>query len=155
MKISTLITTITASIRDSWYRGLPREYKRDERALMKCIARYGYECERRGWNFNATDIQADLLTLLNQIKHSGAVIGYLPVYLEGAVDRRIRLRAEQLSASAKSIQASTTRVLSGVQPIKDLREQTDVEVLSALYRDLKSRRKKRPLILPPNERFLL
>ena len=145
MTVSELIIDVCRCIRNSFYTDKPeRIYLRDERFLMKAIARYGVECERLGWHFQVDFIFHDLLQLLKSIKTSGAEIEYLPVYLEGAVDRHIRLRAEELNAAAKlakNVENLTRKVVAGVEPTTVL-EPSKVETLALLYKDLKKRKPK-------------
>jgi spore cortex formation protein SpoVR/YcgB (stage V sporulation) len=84
LKIAELVNLILSSIRNQFYPDNPREFKRDERALLKAIASYGYECYYRGWEFGPSFIFRELMDLLNQIKRTGSDIHYLPLY------RRIR-----------------------------------------------------------------
>jgi hypothetical protein len=144
MTVTELIGEVTTCVRNSFYADkLPREFKRDERAIMRSIARYGAECDRRGWHFQADFIFHELLTLLKAIKTSGADIKYLPVYLEGAVDRHIRMRAEELSAqakSAKNVDVLARRTMDGVKVVQVV-EKSTVETLALLYKDLQKRQK--------------
>jgi hypothetical protein len=119
-----------------------REFMRDRRHLMKAISRYGHECCRRGWDFDAPFIEKELLKILNEIKRTSPDIRWFPNYLEGAVDRSIRQRAEELSARAKTIQPKIAKIIEGARPVAVI-EKTDTEVLSAVYRDLKRKTKRR------------
>lgn len=145
MNVAELITDVCRNIRNSFYADkAARIYLRDERFLMKAIARYGVECERRGWHFQVDFIFHDLLKLLTKIKTGGAEIEYLPVYLEGAVDRHIRLRAEELNAAAKqakNVENLTRKVVAGTR-ITTVLEPSKVETLALLYKDLKKRKVK-------------
>lgn len=141
MSIDDLITDTLDVIRSQFYADRPREFKRDETALMKAIARWGYECRARGWHFDAQFIQRQFLELLNDIKRRGAEIKWLPVYLHGAVGRWIGQRAEELQAQARSIGTKATKIVQGVRSVDAVVEKTDTEVLATLYRDL--RRKQR------------
>jgi hypothetical protein len=141
--VATLIDECLHYIRGSWYQNQNRDtYFRDEPNLTKAIARYGYECLSRNWHFDALTIQCEILGLLTRISDQKIQIRYLPLYLEGAIDRHIRLRAEELSAQARQISRQVTKALKPLQP-GDLRPVTDVEVLATLYKDLKKRRKRR------------
>ncbi len=141
MTVSQLITETVSQIYRHWYRDRPvHEFKRDERQLTQAIARYGYECERRNWQFDATAIRKELMTLLLKIKTQDTDVKYLPIYLEGAVDRHIRTRAEELSAQAKTIARHVSKTVSTIKP-GDVRQPTDVEILATVYRDLKKRRR--------------
>jgi len=145
MTIAELIQDVTRNIRNSFYADQPAQlYLRDERFLMKAIARYGVECERRGWHFQVDFIFHDLLQLLQAIRTSGAAIQYLPVYLEGAVDRRIRTRAEELKTAAQvagNVENMARKAVAGVQVVT-LVEKSAVETLALLYKDLKKRKPK-------------
>jgi len=133
MTIPELMTRVLDAIRNQFYADRPREFLRDERALSKAVARYGYECHRRGWEFSAEDIRRDLMDLLNQIKRLNADIGYLPVYLEGAVARHIGQRAEELSVKAKYARPQVDKIVTGLQSVKVVIQATNVEMLSAFY----------------------
>ncbi len=158
MTIPQLISETTSQIYRLWYRDRPvHEFKRDERHLTQSIARYGYECERRNWQFDALAIRKELMTLLLKIKTQEANFKYLPIYLEGAVDRHIRYRAEELSAQAKTISRHVAKLVKSVQP-GDVRQLTDVEILATLYKDLKksrSRTARRPGAQQPQKQSQL
>lgn len=143
MTIPDLIANLLGVLRNQFYADTPREFLRDERQLTKAIARYGHECAQRGWHFEPQFIQDDLLKLLNEIKRTGADIGYLPVYLEGAVDRHVRQRAEELNAKAKAqrIPGAITKVLHGVEVVEAVRERTQTEVLAEVYQQLAQRKR--------------
>jgi len=138
MTIPDLITDILGCLRNQFYADRIREFMRDERALTKAIARYGYDCAQRGWDFSVLDIKRDLLDLLNQIKRTGSPIKYLPTYLEGAVTRHIGQRAEELQAAARKNKTpkAVQTVVSGVKPVVVI-QPDNTEILSALYRDIK------------------
>lgn len=140
MTIPDLISLILGSIRGQFYSDRPREFMRDERALTKAIARYGYECAHRSWHFQPQAILRDLANLLNEIKRADLQIGYLPVYLEGAVRRHIGQRAEELQAQARTIEPRLTKIVSGVKGVEAVREPSAVDILATVYRDLKSRK---------------
>ena len=152
MTVAVLIADVLGRIRQSFYRDRTREFTRDHRSLMKAVARYGYECEKRGWEFEITAIRAELVGLLHSIISKRAEIQYLPVYLEGAVDRHIRTRAEELSAAATKIGSVTKLALQTVR-VADVREPTPVETLAMLYRDL--RRLQRQSVKPARQGALL
>jgi len=144
MTVAELITDVSRCVRNSFYADKPaRDYLRDERAITRAIARYGVECERRGWHFQVDFIFHDLLQLLKAIKLTNADIQYLPVYLEGAVDRHIRMRADELNTAAKTaknVDVVASRIVAGVQRVAVV-EKSTVETLALLYKDLKKRKK--------------
>ena len=143
MTVSALIDLVLGSIRGQFYADREREFFRDRRQLMQAVSRYGHECFRRNWEFAPQDILRDIMELLQQIKRTGAEWEYFPIYLEGAVDRHIRVRAEELSAQARKIAPRVEKVLSGLKVGADVRQPTACEVLSTLYSDLKQRRPRR------------
>jgi len=132
MTVADLIEDVLRALHRDFYADRPREFFRDQYALTRAIARYGVECHSRGWEFLADSIRDDLLLLLKQIRKNKADINYLPVYLEGAVDRHVRLRAEELSAAAKITRNISQKVVAGIKPAA-VREATAVETLAALY----------------------
>ncbi len=145
MTVDQLIAEVLAAIRNHWYADRVREFKRDERALMKAVLRYGHTCHQRGWEFGADFIFAQLMTLLKQIRTNGADIKYLPVYLDGAVTRSLGLRAEELSAQAKNIRTQTLKATMGIKVVEYQKEKTDAEICSAVFKALQRGRKKRPV----------
>lgn len=151
MTIPDLIANLLGVLRSQFYADTPREFLRDERQLTKAIARYGHECAQRGWDFEPQFIQDDLLTLLNEIKRTGAEIGYLPIYLEGAVDRHVRQRAEELSAKAKAskLPNAIKRIVNSVGVVETVREPTPTETLGLLYAQLAKRKKANRAALKP------
>jgi hypothetical protein len=154
LSVPELITTILSQLRHGFYSDKPpRDFKRDERALTKAIARWGYECHQRGWDFTPSFIRADITELLNQIKRSDASIQYLPVYLDGAIRKRIGLRSEELQAAARAVTPKVNKIVDGVQTVV-VREVTATETLALLYKDLR-RRKSPARSLKPKEQVLL
>lgn len=141
MSIDDLITDTLDVIRSQFYPDHAREFKRDERALLKAIARWGHECATRGWDFDAAFIQRHFLDLLNDIKQRGAEIKYLPIYLEGAVGRWIGQRAEDYRdlAYKSTIKSAVTKAVRGVRRVEAVREKSDTEILDRLYRDLRKK----------------
>lgn len=125
------------------YHDRPREFMRDRTALMKAISRYGYACNARGWHFQPNEILGDLVALLRQIVEQNADIGYFPIYLEASVDKHIRTRAEELNErarKAKSPAVVSHKIVHTTEVVRVL-EKSPVEILDALYRDLKARKK--------------
>jgi hypothetical protein len=155
--IDALISEVLNQVRNNFYADRPaREFLRDERAIMRAIARYGAECERRGWNFQVEFMWRELTALLRSMREKAADIKYLPVYLEGAVDRHIRLRAEELSAAAKLPKNIAMRTLKDVAVVQTI-EATPVETLALLYKDLRKRQKskQRRTVAAPKQGSLL
>lgn len=139
MTVADLIFEVLTLIRNQFYADRVREFKRDERALMKAITRYGYECNRRHWQFQTQFIFKELSALLLKIRTRGAQIEYLPVYLEGAVDRHIRTRAEELSAEAKrlnGVQVLAPKLATAV-PVAVVARPSDVETMDLLFKELR------------------
>lgn len=146
MTVSDLIKSVLSEIRKAFYaQSSIRIYMRDHAQLTKSVARYGFECNRRGWEFEPQFIADDLTKLLRRINESGTEFEYFPVYLEHAVDGHIRNRAEELSAKAKLIGPRVKELIDGVKPVVMVEKKT-VEVLSDLYRELHnaSRTKRAP-----------
>jgi len=151
MTVADLIDTLSRNIRGQWYADDVRAYKRDERAIMRAIARYGYECHNRGWEFQPHAIQRDILALLQDIKRTGAEVKYLPLYLEGAIARHIGQRSEELQAGAIRAARHIKKIVEGAEKVEVIRELGACETLGMIYRDLKRRRPK-PRAKQPRER---
>lgn len=158
MSVDSLIDLVLERIYRDHYAGKARqrEWPASQQALTKAIARYGYECRGRGWEFEPDAIWAELMRILDtMVKNSLRIETWFPVYLESAIDRHIRLRAEELSAEAKredrrgmdKAGSRTAAKLAGLVVadlrIGEIRQPTTVEVLDKLYRDLSTRRRKR------------
>jgi hypothetical protein len=141
MTIETLIHDTLRDIRLRFYGDRTREYCRDRQALTKAIARYGFACDTRGWDLEPEYIQRDIIALLKQIQQQGGAKGYLPVYLEGAIDRHVRLRAEQIQDAAHKLDGRVARTISGVRVAPETRLNT-TETLAALYKSLRKPRRK-------------
>ena len=142
MNVGQLIDHVLRKIAEAFYRDRPQDFMRDKRALTKAIARYGVECHARGWDFHPETISTDICTLLIQIKQQKGDIAYLPVYLEGAVDRSIRLRADELSEKHKRIANIINSTAGGLKPAA-IREPTAVEILAALHADMTKQARQR------------
>lgn len=158
MTVPELIKDVLRRIRAlDRYHGRDREFMRDQHALQRAIARYGYACHERGWSLAPDAILADLVALLRQIVEQDADIKYFPIYLEYAVDRHVRTRAEELSAqakSARSVPRLAARAVAGI-PVVQVVERSAVEQLAMLYRDLKPRRKIKVKVSKAKQEMLL
>lgn len=98
--LTDFIREVVGNIGRQFYEHNGRAFFRDQRALAKAVSRYGYECNARGWEFSAREVEQDILALLQEIKRSGAEFRNLPVYLEGAIARRIGQRSEEMASRA-------------------------------------------------------
>lgn len=148
MNATELIASVLDNLRRNFYtdtntgRERTRDFKRDERQLMKAIATYGHECNQRGWMFEADFIYQELMRLLLKIRTTEADIEYLPVYLEGAIRRHIGQRAEELSAKAKALPTKIGNVIADttskckVVPDAMIRKPAAVEVFTEVYRGI-------------------
>jgi hypothetical protein len=144
MTVPELIDLVLGSISGQFYADHVRSFLRDKRALTKAIARYGYECHQRGWEFDSKHILQAIMRLLQEIKRSDADIDYLPTYLDGAVKRHIGQRAEELSAKAKSVKPKVAQIVRNTQAVQAIREPSATEILAAVYKDLKRYKPKNP-----------
>jgi hypothetical protein len=142
MTLECLMDTVLRSVRCQFYGDRMREFLRDRHALSRAVARYGYECEQRGWEFDAEFIASEFRILLLQIRETTADIAYLPIYLEGAVDRRIRLRADEISAEAKRLSSQVRRTVAGVR-VSSAPVPSATSTLAALYQQIRTGRPKR------------
>ena len=140
MNVPELIANVLDNLRRNFYThdGHVRthEFKRDERQLIKAVSRYGHECNQRGWQFDCDFIYHDLTQLLLKIRTSGADIKFMPVYLDGAINRHIGQRAEELSARAKAMPTRIANVISGMKPVELIREPSAVEVFSNVFKGI-------------------
>lgn len=142
--VTQLIETVLRAIQVQFYgRDRLREFMRDRPALIKAVARYGFECDHRGWAFEADAIQRDLLELLRSMLDKRAEIGYMPIYLEGAVDRHIRIRAEELREAALQADGLVKRTMAGVRVEAAAPQMNATTALATLYRDLRAGRKRK------------
>jgi hypothetical protein len=142
MQIPELIASQLDLIRRSFYADRQREFKRDERALTKAIARYGYECAQRGWTFQVDFIANELRQLLISIRTAEADFKYLPTYLEGAIRRHIGQRAEEHQKQSGRVAIKVEKILDGIQPVVVV-QPTNEELLGKLYVDLKKTMRRR------------
>lgn len=163
MTVDALIDTVLARIWKEHYEHKRRshEWHASQRALTKAIARYGYECHGRGWEFEPERIWGELMRILDTMRERSLQIEtWFPIYLESAIDRHIRLRADELSAESKREDRTqrvhadpraagtlATRVSAGVV-VAHVRTPTPVEQLATLYRDLDKRRRARSRTRP-------
>lgn len=145
MTVDELIDAVVARIHKEHYVGTSRLpfFHRDRVALEKSVARYGYECHQRGWEFEPATIWGEMMRILDSMKErTEAIQIWFPLYLESAVDRHIRLRAEELSAEHKRVANVVKRATAGVQ-VAAVREPTTVEILAALWTNQARRRRQR------------
>ena len=145
MTVPELIANVLENVGRNFYTGTSGtfkvcEFKRDERQLIKAIATYGYECNNRGWPFQADFIHHEICALLLKIRTSGVEIEYLPVYLAGAIRRHIGTRAEELNAKAKAMDNRVSSVVnivaSGLRPESATRQPSDVEIFASVFKGI-------------------
>jgi hypothetical protein len=148
MTVSALITRCLSAIRAQFYESKPASYCRDERALTKAIARYGYACNERGWQFDELHVTRAIVDLLPKIKPPHTQ--YLPTYLESCIDRHVRQRAEELNEKNK---ATPNRLAIALKAAKGMADATEAvaavaprapsatEQLDTIYRDLARRKR--------------
>lgn len=137
MTIPEIIDRLLDKLRRDFYKDRYREFKRDERSLVRALVTYGHECNKRAWNFEADFVYQELMKLLVQIRTSEADIQYLPIYLEGAVRRHIGQRADELNAKAKAIAPKIGAIINNLKPVEAIREPSAVEVFSQMFRGIK------------------
>lgn len=159
MTIEAAINEVLGRVRQAFYARRPREWQRDRKALLKAVCRYGYECEKRGWRLTTEFITVDLVALLRQIKNQGADIGYLPIYLEGAVDRRVRMRAEEISAESKRLDRQIHRSVSGLKAAPDeaaaAQAAVNVAAMAGIYKAALGGRRRKASAAAPRQPSLL
>jgi hypothetical protein len=136
--VPELIVEVLAALRNQLYSDRTvGEYFRDERALKGAISRYGYVCEQRGWHFDVPFLLREIMGVVMVVKRQ-QISGYLPVYLQQAIDTHVREHAEELNAQAKAIRtlaeknARQMRVAPDRPPMPSA-----VELLALLHRDIK------------------
>lgn len=134
-QVADLIGKLESRIRHEFYRGHPTFF-RDRDAIRRAIARYGYECERRGWNPEPQFIHDEITRILDSAFVHRADIKFLPVYLDHAIAMTVALRAEEIKASKQQIGNIVRGVFSAVEKVEIIREPTTAEVLSDLFKYL-------------------
>lgn len=144
MTIPELVAEVLAMLRDQLYGDRTvSEYFRDEKHLKKAIARYGYACAQRGWEFDVPFIRQQLIEVVLVVKRQ-QVSGWLPVYLEQAIDQHVREHAEELNAKAKAIRTISEKNLGKLQVAPAVAPApTPIELLSMLHQDIKRAQKVR------------
>lgn len=142
MTVAELITNLLESIRSKFYAGKPREFMRDQRGLSWAVASWGRACAERGWEFEPGFVHKEIMAILLDIQSMDRDVEYLPVYLKGAISRRIGQRAEELSAESKRIEARVAKAMNKVQP-GEVRQPTTNEMLIALGSDLRRIKRER------------
>jgi len=144
MTVDELIAETLNKVRNFFYADRLREFKRDERALMKAVLRYGHECHQRGWEFDAEFIYREVSKVLQSIRTGGSDVQYLPVYLDGAMKRAVGGRSEELQVEAKARRANPVKLVSGLNRVQAVIEksaaQTCSEVFTALAAQQRARR---------------
>jgi len=144
MTVDQLITSLLLRIHRDHYASRPvRDWMRDEHEITRAIARYGHECHSRGWEYDEAAVYVDLMDVLDSCLRARATIRHLPVYLAGAVDRHIRLRAEELREAAIRIETHAGRAMRELAAERGERLPRTCETLAALYRDLSQARRAR------------
>lgn len=137
--VEDLIEVVMNRVKTRFYHDRPaREWARDRNALMKATMRYGYECSRRGWRFDAESLAVRLLELLNRIERPGGE-GWFPVYLEQAVDQHVREHAEEIQAAAAKTEAKLAAVLGKLPAPSGQRPPDAATLAGAVFSELKRR----------------
>ena len=161
MTVPETMANVLDKIRRDFYADRIREYKRDERQLMRAIATYGHVCNEKGWNFEADFIYQQLMKLLLDIRTAEADIKWLPRYLEGAIRRAIGQQAEELSAKAKSgpnHANNLVKLLKGKMAAMPERQPSAVEVFSQVFKgigQINRQRKREKAATPAKQKELL
>lgn len=143
MTLPDLLTLSLCRIHKDFYINREREFHRDYTALTKAIARYGYECAKRGWHLQPVDIYRDIHKLLSRILPRREEIEYLPVYLDEAIRSHVNRRAEEIQELAVSsgVKRKIEHVLDGTQRVAKV-VSTDTELLAQLHASIQRRKAK-------------
>lgn len=138
MTIPDLLTLTLARIHKQFYTGRQNDFFRDQRALVKAIARYGYECAQRNWHIEPRAIYQDIHKLLTSIAGRRTEFEYLPVYLDEAVRSHVNRRAEEISELSRSqaVNRKVRQVMRDTQLVAQV-EPTSVDVLGQLFTQIK------------------
>ena len=116
-----------------------RAFLRDQNQLIKAIARFGYVCHQRGWEFSADEIVDPILKVVSSLRgREDEIKMWFPRYLECAIDRHVRLKAENYNALAKSKRAVprlVAKAIEGTTAVVAIREPSHTELLAAAYGD--------------------
>jgi len=121
------------------YRGAPGRVRffRERNSLVKAISRFGYVCHQRGWNFTADEIVKPILDVVISVRgREEEIKTYLPIYLQAAIDKHVRLKAEEYNAAAKakkSVPAFVKKIVEGTTQVTAVREPTHTEILAHLH----------------------
>lgn len=142
MTVAALIEIVRRKIREDFYSGRDREFFRDKRALTQAIARYGFECNQRGWEFSTDDICKALSAMLNKMRSKKGDIQYLPAYLQSAIDQHIREHADELNEAGKEGRNIINKAMGRIKPAP-IRQATPVETLGLLYADMQKRQRRK------------
>jgi hypothetical protein len=107
-------------------------------------------------SFQVPHILKELMTLLISMRDKKAEIHFLPKYLEGAIDRHIGQRAEELSALAHSQpRRQAHKLVDGLQRVVVV-EKSPTETLADVYKALsRSPRRKKGDSPKPQQKDLL
>ena len=136
MTVDELIERVLKQL-EVFYEGRQVAYMKQRKYLVKSIARYGKECERRGWHVQPGYIYKDLVHVLIRLQSSGIEIQYMPALLESAVDRHVNFRAENIRAEAQVRGETPNVVKRSVDGLEKVEIQpTSVEVLAKLYQSI-------------------
>jgi hypothetical protein len=139
--VDDLLEVVMERVKVRFYHGRPaREWATDRNALLKAVSRYGFECLRREWHFEAEVLAVRLLDLLNKIERP-TTPGWFPIYLETAVDQHVRERAEEIQEAARQAAKVAGRIVAGLQVAEGPRPPSAVDVMGAVFVELKRRQK--------------
>jgi hypothetical protein len=139
--VDALIQQVLSTVMKQFYHGRENHFWRDKHALLKCIARYGYACNERGWQIEPGFILAEIGRVLESAAKHKASIEYLPAYLDAALTRAIGQRAEELSEAALHAGKSAPKLVQSGTRVNAVLQPTAVEILSALHGSLKTKRR--------------
>ena len=142
LAVADLIKLVLGAVRRDHYPDRPNEYFRDERAITKAVASYGYHCADRGWHFEPREILREIMSVLVSMRGKRETIEYLPIYLAGAIKKHIGMKSEEFALRARDLKPKIQKIVNGTQ-ITVVVEKSGAEVLAALYRDLRKPRAKK------------
>jgi hypothetical protein len=161
MTVAELIDSVLDAIWRQFdcYRNRVREFHRDRRALMKAIARVGYACEQNGWQLDAVECLKVVMTVLIDIRRHQEDVKYLPVYLDAAIGKHLREKAEEYSEREKRRGPRQTAALAresvaGLTVVTAVTEKTAMETLSELYVALRRARRKKAAVREKQKELL-
>jgi len=143
MTVDELILSVSERIRTDIYgANHQHEFYRDRHMIYRAIGMAGHECLEKEWLLSTDLLHNQLMQLMSSIEAHKVGIRYFPAYFACAIKKWMGQHAEEWSVQAKRVEPHCARIVHRTQRVEAIIQPSAVEVLDALYRNLKPKKGK-------------